>query len=76
MDSNEFKLKKEDVVNKIDDLLKSYDELSKITSPQHWRTTGHHAMELQKMKGELEHTTEITKDELDTEWVQQALKQV
>lgn len=76
MDSNEFKLKKEEVAEKLDSLRKAYDELTKMTSPQHWRGTGYHVMELQKMERELPSLTEISKDELDMEWVQKALKQV
>ena len=75
MDSNEYKTKKEEVANKIDDLLKSYDELSKMISPKHWRTSGSHFGELKRMKENLNNFTEITPKELDTEWVREAINQ-
>jgi len=76
MDSEEYKLKKEEVTEKLHSLMVAYDELMKMTSPQHWRGSGHYTMELQKMEKELHYLKEITKDELDMDWVQQALKQV
>jgi len=76
MDSEEYKLKKEEVAKNLRALLVSYDELMKMTSPQHWRVSGHYNMELQKMEKELQYISEISEDELDMNWVQQALKQV
>ena len=76
MNSQEFNAKKEEVADKIKSLIVSYGELMKLTSPQHWRVSGHYTMELQKMERELQHIAEISKDELDIDWVKEALKQV
>jgi hypothetical protein len=76
MNSQEYNAKRDEVAEKLGALQKSFDELIKMTSPTWWRLTGTHFMELERMGKDLERLTEISKSELDNDWVKEALKQV
>lgn len=59
-----FDENKKELKYKIEEILKIYDNFTKTVSPKYWRTTGHHFIELNKMKDDIDSFSEITEKQL------------
>lgn len=68
-DYSDFDTLKKGVLNKIDSLIKEYEEFTNEVSPGNWRSTGHHLTELRKMKEDILRFKEISEDEKEIDWV-------
>jgi len=55
-----FEEKKKEILLEIENLKKKYDDFTKEVSPDHWRTTGHHFGELNKMLEDIPRMKKIT----------------
>lgn len=58
-----FEEKRNSFIEKFNDAMEAYDELTKSVSPRNWRTTGHHFTEMKKIKEEVVDLKEITSTE-------------
>jgi DNA-binding ferritin-like protein len=55
-----------EALEKLEDFKKTYDELTKVTSPKHWRLTGHHFCHIREMEVDIkERFTEISPEEFE-----------
>ena len=71
-DYSDFDTLRKGVLNKIDSLIREYEDLTNEVSPNNWRTTGHHLSELRKMKEDIVRFKEISEQEKEIDWVKQS----
>ena len=69
-----FEVNKQVFLVKLEALKKDFEELTKQVSPVHWRNTGTQFSNIKKMEHDVSNYTEITKKDLEIEWVREALK--
>jgi hypothetical protein len=65
----EFQLMKDEMIQKVDDFMKNFDDFSRSISPSDWRTIGSYYKELKKFKDDIPFFKPITKKDLEKEWV-------
>ncbi len=68
-----YEQEKATLLAKIKELEELYLKFTTRTSPTYWRTTGSHFSELRAMKKDIPKFTEMTKEELESDWVKEAL---
>ena len=66
---DDFEIGKKELMIKINEVLDIYNDFVDDVSPKHWRRTGHHITELNKMLDEISTFTAITKEESEIDWV-------
>jgi hypothetical protein len=66
---DDFHICRKEVLKKLDELYKIYEDLTNDVSPKYWRSTGHHLTELRKMKEDIEKFEAISDKEMDNDWV-------
>lgn len=66
---DDFEIGKKELMIKINEVLDIYNDFVDDVSPKHWRRTGHHITELNKMLDEISTLTAITKEESEIDWV-------
>lgn len=62
-----FETKKASIVKKAEELMKEYEELTGLTSPKFWRSSGYHFSGLRHMINDIPRYTKITKEEAQSE---------
>ena len=73
MEKPNFEADKQLLLIKIEALKKEYNAFTKQVAPCHWRTTGTHYSNLNKMEHDVKVFTEITKEDLSIDWVRKEL---
>jgi hypothetical protein len=72
--NSKFEEMKEDVMQRLDELIVVYDEFTRHVGSSHWRRCGSHFVELKKIRKAVEHFTEITDEELNIPWIKEELE--
>jgi len=65
LSQEEFEQEKNIIINNINDLINSYDELTKHVSPKYWRSISYHFSNLKELRNDVRHYTLMTKKERD-----------
>jgi len=65
----QFELMKSEMIKKIDDFMKNFNDFSRSISPDDWRSVGKYHSELKKFKEDIPYYNPITKKDLEQEWV-------
>lgn len=62
----DFDNKRKELIDNIDDVINKYNDFSKKVTPRNWRITGHHIVELRKIKEELKTVNPMSESEWET----------
>ena len=65
----EFQLMKDELNQKLDDVIQSYDKFLKSISPSQWRGTGTHFRNLSDLRDDIKYFKPLTDKDLENEWV-------
>ena len=61
------------LISKLEEFREEYEKFSKKVSPKHWRITGTHFSNLEKMKEDIINFTEISDEEKEIPWIKNQL---
>jgi len=65
--NSEFQEMKQDVVNKLNSFIDSYDKFSNHINPKHWRSSGNY-YEIKNLKDDIDDYTQCTADNLESDF--------
>lgn len=68
-----FEEQKDEMIKKVVALKKDYDAFSRLVNTHHWRTTGHHYIDLSTMVEEISEFTEMSEEQKNDIHVQALL---
>jgi len=65
--NNEFQEMKQDVINKVDAFISSYDVFTRHVAPKHWRASGKF-FDVKRLKDEIDDFKQCTQKDVDNEF--------
>ncbi len=72
-DNIKFASQKAKVLDKVDELMDAYDDLTVLVSPKHWRTTGSNFTEMKKIKEDVKTFSEATEKDKENKYYKEEL---